>query len=346
MTSKTDFQDRLAMEEAPFHDGSAPSWGMFLVGVAVTVAAFYVGFMRPASQQLAYLQRQVNRMERSMREVADQSNAAAETNTLLGSLIRQGDLVESARGTLDNIQRLHRQLDLELARVHRIKSSVQELTELRSLALRHADQTSRAHEALLALEDLQGRILDAAHVTDAARERTTALLDLESTLVDHEINTGVANENLDNLLELRDRISSEGYDLELAQERLTSLLNLKDDVVSYTSGLADAIETMESTMQLQNQFQKVAGSLDTIRGWMTEFLMLEPTIEHAMHVLEPLTELGNLSRLTSSELRQAARAVVSQRHETLAQKPAHIDRVITSVTPEITGWEEPNSVAE
>lgn len=326
------------MEEDRYDNGTAPSWGMFLVGVAVTVAAFYVGFMRPASQQLSYLQRQINRMERSVRELTDAKDGAGKANDLLTQLVNQGQLVEAARASLDNIQRLHRQLDLEMARVQRVRVSVQELSELRNVALRQAEQTAKAHDALLSLENLQGRLLEASQLTDDARARTDALLQLENSLMDSSEDTAKAQEHLDSLIDLRERISSEGYDLELAQERLSSLLNLKDDILSYTSGLANAIEAMESTMELQGQFQKVAGSLDQIRGWFAEFLMLEPTIEHAMKSLQPLTELGNLSRLSAAELRDAAQAIVTNRHANLAQKPAR-EEAPPTVNAEATNWE-------
>ena len=323
MTGTPEFQSPFILEEDRYENGSAPSWGMFLVGVAVTVAAFYVGFMRPASQQLSYLQRQINRMERSVRELADAKDAAGKANNLLSQLKEQGELVEAARLALDDIQGLHRQMDQELTRVQRIRQAVQELSELSAIALRQADQTENAHNAMVSLEDLRGRLLEASQLTSSARERTDALLDLESSLIDDSSATEKAQGQLESLIDLRNRISNEGYDMELAQERLTSLLNLKEDILSYTNGLSGAIETMESTMELQSQFQKVAGSLDRIRGWMTEFLMLEPTIERAMKTLQPLTELGNLSRLNARELRDAAEAILSQRHANLAQKVDH-----------------------
>ncbi len=92
MTGTTEFENRVGLEEDRYDNGGAPSWGMFLVGVAVTVAAaFYVGFMRPASQQLSYLQRQINRMERSVRELTDAKDAAGRANDLLTQLSQQGN---------------------------------------------------------------------------------------------------------------------------------------------------------------------------------------------------------------------------------------------------------------
>lgn len=322
MTGTSEYQSPFGMEDDRYENGSAPSWGMFLVGVAVTVAAFYVGFMRPASQQLSHLQRQINRMERSMRELAAAKDVAGKSNDLLHQLREQGDLVETARVALDNIQRLHRQLDQEMTRVQRVRESVQKLSEVSQVAIAQADKTDRAHDALLSLENLQGRLLDASQLTDSARQRTDALLDLESSLIDETSDVEKAQEQLDGLIDLRNRISTEGLDLELAQERLTSLLNLKEDILSYTTSLGSAIETMESTMELQSQFQKVAGSLDRIRGWMTEFLMLEPTIERALKTLQPLTDLGNLSRLSARELQEAAAAILTQREANVAQKLA------------------------
>ena len=64
---------------------------------------------------------------------------------------------------------------------------------------------------------------------------------------------------------------------------------------------------------MNDQFRQAASSLDQMRHWLTDVMMLEPTIRRAMTTLEPLTELGNLRRISGDELRQAARVVRDMR---------------------------------
>ena len=59
------------------------------------------------------------------------------------------------------------------------------------------------------------------------------------------------------------------------------------------------------------------------RTWLTELVLMEPTIRRAMESLEPLTALGNLRRVSPDELRQAARAVREHREQEIARQQSN-----------------------
>ena len=84
--------------------------------------------------------------------------------------------------------------------------------------------------------------------------------------------------------------------------------------------LSDAIETLERTVDLTQQYQEAAQSFEKVRRWMTEVVLLEPTLRRAMQTLEPITELGNLRRISRDELLQAAQVVRDMRRAEVAKR--------------------------
>ena len=54
---------------------------------------------------------------------------------------------------------------------------------------------------------------------------------------------------------------------------------------------------------------------------LNDVIMMEPTVQHAMRSLQPLTELGNLRRMDLNELRQAA-SIITDRHQAVLARAA------------------------
>ena len=95
---------------------------------------------------------------------------------------------------------------------------------------------------------------------------------------------------------------------------------MKDDVLAQNANIADAIETLERTVDLTDQYQQASKSFDTMRRWLTDVILMEPTVQRAMQTLEPISELGNLRRISQDELRKAAQVVRDMRRTEIARR--------------------------
>ena len=338
------------MDERPDDlQSTMPAWAMFLMGVAITLLAVYVGVSRPAARRTAILQGQINRLEDVVLEIAGHEDSARATNSLLGSLAEQGRRAADASVSLDQIHSLHQtliqqttetrelneqltaefalvrtiidELSHEAQRLQEASRTVDELAAVKENLLANAERSNEAAQVLATMDELQRQLVDSVELTEQARLAGSDLIALEEDLVYRGTENQGAREALGELIDIRDQLDHQGNGLATAQQRVNGLLELKDEVLAETDDLVDAIETFERAQDLQDQFEKVSLSFDRIRRWMTEALVLEPMVERTVRSLQPLTELGNLRRLTPDELRHAARMITQQRETSIANKP-------------------------
>ena len=103
--------------------------------------------------------------------------------------------------------------------------------------------------------------------------------------------------------------------------------------------LPDAVETLEATADVHEEIEKVARSLEGLRRWLVEIMLLENAAQRAAEAVTPLTELSDLRRLSPSEMRQAVQSVVQSRrgHTTPSvpevQPAAEITKAPTTLPP-------------
>ena len=72
------------------------------------------------------------------------------------------------------------------------------------------------------------------------------------------------------------------------------------------------------TDELHQQFEEAAVVIRSMQADVIAILMLKPSFEQAMQVLNTMTGLVNLRRLDGSDLRQVASSALQQRRSRLA----------------------------
>lgn len=323
--------------------GDAKSYTYFFCGALVALAVAYFGMARPMTLQFAELQGHLDRLDAGVRKVAGEADAARDANELLGLLAEQGRRTESAAESLDQMRRLHQRLEDESAEARLALESFAALkAEADRAALQAREAQARQQQMLAAhqqslealgqvvadWEALQQRLAESAPIGKYAQQVSDDLLAMQADLLCRGGDTAAAKAALDELLAIHDELDSQGgldrsqqrmqqlvalrrqidgeEGLAQAQRRLGDLIHLKDEVLSQTGDLATAIETIELAGDLHEQLGEVIPTLQQFRTWMTEILVMQPTLERAMTALRPLTELGNLRRLSVEQLRQVA----------------------------------------
>ncbi len=113
---------------------------------------------------------------------------------------------------------------------------------------------------------------------------------------------------------MRHQVEAQATKIEKADTTLDQLFQLQDSVLAQSDSVVDAIETLELSVDMQKQMYHARDTMDGIRRMMTEIVIMEPTVRQAMQILQPLSALGNLRRLSIAELRESANILSHRRH--------------------------------
>lgn len=219
------------------------------------------------------------------------------------------------------------------------RRSLEGLIDLKSRTLAQLESIEIATGVLDAWDALNQRLHAAEPHVRAARAVANELFDLQQDLLCRGYNgnqPAQAHEVLENLIGLRQRIEQQAESLPRAQQQLEGLLGLKDRVVAQTADLPDAVETLEAAADVHQEIEKVARSLEGLRRWLVEIVLLENAAQRAAEAVNPLVELSDLRRLSPSEVRQAVQSVVEsrRRRDPVAQPEAQPATEITrAATP-------------
>lgn len=278
---------------------------------------------------------------------ADVEQVLADIVKLHERLISQKPAQQEAVTSVSRMVELHQQVrdaakESEVAAVE-----VQKLGDLRTKVLENVagvEDAQRGAAELIALKDSVRKADDVATVQEAANQ----LLALRDSLQSNDDSTEQSQAHAKELLTLRDDLAANVEDTQIAQRHWTSVRKLEADMKVAGGDIASAIETLELLTDLSVELRGQSQSLAGLRQTLTEVAMLETTIGRAMRVLEPLAQLKNLTRLSESEVRAAARAILEQRnsklsrHEDLqpappAAKLPHEDSLFSDEPPPVIG---------
>lgn len=268
------------------------------------------------------------------------SEALSSVAELRGQAVDLLAVMADTQAALNRLGELQDQVACQYQQVLPIENTLAELARLKQLAAEQAPGLYDARRSLEGLIDLKSRTLaqlesieiatgvldqfqglnERLHTAEgdvlAARGIADELLDLQEALLCRGFNgshPARAHEVLEGLIALRQRIDQQSETLPRAQQQLEGLLGLKDRVVAQTADLPDAVETLEAAADVHQEIEKVARSLEGLRRWLVEIMLLENAAQRAAEAVNPLVELSDLRRLSPSEVRQAVQSVVESR---------------------------------
>ena len=251
-------------------------------------------------------------------QTADVEQVLTDIVKLHERLISQKPAQQEAVTSVTRMVELHQQVrdaakESEVATVE-----VQKLGDLRTKVLESSagvEDAQRNAAELITLKDSVRKADDVAAVQEAANQ----LLALRDSLRSTDDSTEQSQAHAKELLTLRDDLATNVEDTQVAHRHWASVRKLEADMKLAGSDIANAIETLELLTDLGTELRGQTQLLAGMRQTLTEFTMLETTIGRAMRVLEPLAQLKNLTRLSESEVRAAARAIIEQRNSKLSR---------------------------
>jgi myosin heavy subunit len=230
------------------------------------------------------------------------------------------DLQQKSRQTnarLESLARLSGQLGSQRETMEAAKDALDALVELKDRALSQADDLHATEEVITRADKLHQRLAESTASASAASEASESLLTLQADLISHAGGNKPAQTALDGLLDVQEQLKSTS-EIEVARAHVDALLELKNRVLAQADDLPGAIETLEVTDELHQQFKEAAVVIRGMQANVIAILMLKPSFEQAMQVLNTMTGLVNLRRLDGNDLRQVASSALQQRRDRLA----------------------------
>ncbi len=332
-------------------------WGLMLIGVAISFLVLDIMLRRPLLRELAMVKRDLASMQKGLHELVGAKDVAWESSNLLSALNVQKRQMESARSALNDLRDFRQSVELEaqkssdaVATLERIGALQREasvsLKRVNDLHKQVAESSQKAEVAAVEVQklgDLRTKVLENSAGVEDAQRRAAELIALKDSVVktgDVASSQAAADKLLalrdslrpaddsieesqshaSKLLSLRDELASSAEDTQVARRNWDSVRKLESEMKAAGGDIAAAIETLELLTDLGQELRDQTQSLGNLRTSLVEIAMMETTIGRAMRVLEPLAQLKNLTRLSDTEIRAAARAILDQRTSVIGHR--------------------------
>ncbi|HET6425442.1 MAG TPA: hypothetical protein VFG20_17270, partial [Planctomycetaceae bacterium] len=133
--------------------------------------------------------------------------------------------------------------------------------------------------------------------------------------------TEIAANQADKLIILNGKLAGEFLDLEMAESNLNGLITVEKKLAGQSQSVADAIQSLEVLTAFQDEFATQIQVLGEMRKSLIEIGLMEKSVAKAVRMLEPLLELGNVRRMSDTELRNAAKVILDNRTTRVSSNP-------------------------
>ena len=232
---------------------------------------------------------------------------------LLTTIIHSSQNAEIAANSMDGMVALQNRI---IAASNNYEQASEGIANLAGLTQRMIAQTEELKVAATRFDEFveaANSIKVAASELETARETVVSLNALKDQIVASGDKLTVAQDNARVLVALNDTLSSDSLKVDASQRNLDSLIALGTTLSGQSQHVAAAIQNLEIMDDFRNELGAHVKSLDGVRRTMMEIAMMESTLGRVAQVVEPLTQIGNLRRLSDEEMREAARVILDRR---------------------------------
>ena len=132
-------------------------------------------------------------------------------------------------------------------------------------------------------------------------------------------------ENARVLVAMNDTLSGDSLKLEASRRNLDSLVAMGTSLSTQSQHVAEAIQNLEIMDDFRTEVAAHVKSLEGVRRTMMDIAMMESTLSRVAQVVEPLTQIGNLRRLSDDEMREAARVILDRRVTRFSQSDSQLE---------------------
>lgn len=224
-------------------------------------------------------------------------------------LIDQNVTTDDTVDAVNRLTALKRNLMSEAVDTNAAEAGLGQMANLKTQVLSQTEDLSTAAARAKQLVDLKSQIVEKTGDLDAATTAVRGLLAVKDQLVVHGGHISEAQQSAERLLGLRDRLAENSVKTDAAEHGAARMIEIQKKLAAEIPNLAESIKSVETLIDFQHEFQKQIRSLDGMRRSLMDFVMMENTVTRALHILQPLLELGNLRHLNEDQLRDIARSI-------------------------------------
>ena len=262
-----------------------------------------------------------------------------------GHLVESGENTGNAISAINQLVKVRNAAEVEVANIDSAYDAVQKFGELKNQIMTNGEGLDIAQEHVAALAAIKNDVFNESNDVAAAHEAARNMIALKSDINEKSEGLETAKQNAEELFTLKDAVVSQGgntesafanterlftlrdaliaeTDLDSAEGNLNQLVEIQDTLNRQTAEVADAVDTLEVLTDLNDELQTQVITIDGMRKSLLDVVLMESTVRKVAGILEPLAELSNLRRLSSADMREAARVIMDQRTSRVASRPA------------------------
>ena len=266
-----------------------------------------------------------DRLVAGQQQTLEAATQVTKLDELLTSLIKGGENTEVAHNSIDGIMALQNRV---IAASNNYEQASEGVTILADLTQRMAAQSEELKIASARFDEFVGlthSIQVAAINLESAKTTVAEISTLQNELVASGETLTIAQNNARGLVAMQGTLSGDSQKLEMSRQNLDSLIAMGASLSTQSQQVAEAIQNLEIMDDFRTELAVHVKSLDGVRRTMMDIAMMESTLSRVAKVVEPLTQIGNLRRLSDDEMREAARVILDRRVTRFSQSDSLLE---------------------
>lgn len=266
-----------------------------------------------------------DRLVAGQQQTLEAATQVTKLDELLTSLIKGGENTEVAHNSIDGIMALQNRV---IAASNNYEQASEGVTNLADLTQRMAAQSEELKIASSRFDEFVGlthSIQVAAINLESAKTTVAEISTLQNELVASGETLTIAQNNARGLVAMQGTLSGDSQKLEMTRQNLDSLIAMGASLSTQSQQVAEAIQNLEIMDDFRTELEVHLKSLDGVRRTMMDIAMMESTLSRVAKVVEPLTQIGNLRRLSDDEMREAARVILDRRVTRFSQSDSQLE---------------------
>ena len=281
-----------------------------------------------------------DRLVAGQQQTQQASTQITKLDELLTTIINGSQNADVANNSMDGIVALQNRIIAASNNYEQANEGISNLAELSQQMVAQSEELKVASQRFDEFVGLANSISTAAANLETAKTTVAELNALTDQLVASGEKLTVAQENARVMVAMNDTLSSDSLKLEASRSHLDSLMAMGATLSNQSQHVAEAIQNLEILDDFRTELAAHVKSLDGVRRTMMDIAMRESTLGRVAQVMEPLTQIGNLRRLSDDEMREAARVILDRRVTRFSQSDSKSEADVKVTTTNLIN-EEP-----
>ncbi len=277
-----------------------------------------------------------DRVVAGQQQTLQASAQITQLDELLAAIIEGSENTVVANNSVDGIVALQNRVVAASNNYEQASAGIANLADLTQRIVAQSEELKIAAAQFDEFVGLANSIQVAAVNLESAKTVVAEMNTLQDQLAASGEKLPVAQDNARLLLAMNDTLSSDSLKLEASGRNLDSLIAMGTSLSTQSQRVAEAIQNLEIMDDFRTELATHVKSLEGVRRTMMDIAMMESTLSRVAQVVEPLTQIGNLRRLSDDEMQEAARVILDRRVTRFSQADSQLETAAVSSDATVT----------